>query len=186
MPSNSLQVWQNDRLVRLSQVVGQCNAIAASLPSQPSLLDENLRACVLLLSAHFQGFCRDLYTECGQVIASRIRSKRVQLVCQSQFDEHRKLDHGNPTVANIRADLERFGFELNLEKVDAGNPSRITDLGHLNRWRNAAAHHGNVPLGIPLTLPNIQKWHSSCSGLALSLDGIMYDGLRKILRKSPW
>jgi hypothetical protein len=38
-----------------------------AVPLNPALLDENLRAYVLLLSAHFQGFCRDLYTECAQM-----------------------------------------------------------------------------------------------------------------------
>jgi len=34
-------------------------------PPNPPLEDENLRRLIMLLSAHFQGYCRDLYTREG-------------------------------------------------------------------------------------------------------------------------
>lgn len=52
--------WQNDRMHRLGEVDAQCAASLALAPPQPNLVEENLRGYVLLLSAHFQGFCRDL------------------------------------------------------------------------------------------------------------------------------
>jgi hypothetical protein len=166
MPSASLLQWQNDRMHRLSEVDAQCAASLALASPQPKLVEENLRGYVLLLSAHFQGFCRDLYTECAPIIASKVRP-RLQLLIQAQFTAHRKLDHGNPTLPNLRADFERFGFILNLAAAEPANPTRLDDLAELNKWRNVAAHHGTIPLGAPLlNLPLLQTWRNSCDGLA--------------------
>jgi hypothetical protein len=107
------------------------------------------------------------------------------VLVQAQFTAHRKLDHGNPNVQNLREDFERFDFTLDLD-ADPANPARLTHLAVLNRWRNVAAHHGTIPAGIPLDLPSLRAWRGSCDGLATSLDGIMYNELRRILRRSPW
>jgi hypothetical protein len=157
----------------------------AHAPPQPYLVEENLRGYVLLLSAHFQGFCRDLYTECALIIVSRVRATLRALV-QAQFTANRRLDHGNPNVQNLREDFERFGFALDLAAADPANPARLIDLSLLNRWRNVAAHHGTVPAGDPLHLPSLQTWQNSCDRLATSLDDIMYNELRRILRRAPW
>ncbi len=67
MPSHSLLIWQNDRTPRLTEVDAHAAAVLAAAPPNPMFLDETLRGYVLHLSAHFQGFCRDLYTECSQI-----------------------------------------------------------------------------------------------------------------------
>lgn len=186
MPSASLRRWTTDRMPRLGEVDAQCSASLAFVPPQPNLVDENLRGYALLLSAHFQGYCRDLYTECALVVVSKVRVS-LRVLFQSQFTAHRALDHGNPNVKNIREDFERFGFHLDLGAAHPANPARITHLGELNRWRNVAAHHGTIPVGLPpLTVPAIQAWRASCDGLATSLDGIMYNQLRRTLKRAPW
>ena len=104
---------------------------------------------------------------------------------QAQFTAHRKLDHGNPSLDNLRADFARFDFTLDLPGADPANPARLTHLSQMNKWRNAAAHHGIIPAGVPLTLPILRAWRQSCDGLAASLDAIMYNQLRRILRRMP-
>jgi hypothetical protein len=186
MPSASLLRWRNDRMPRLGEVDAQCATSLAHVPPSPTLVDENLRGYVLLLSAHFQGFSRDLHTECGQVIVSRVRATLQDLI-QGLFRAHRRLDHGNPTYQNLREDFERFGFTLDLPAADPANVLRLTHLAELNRWRNVAGHHGEIPTDLPaLTLPLLQAWRISCDGLATSLDEIMYNRLRRILRRAPW
>jgi hypothetical protein len=93
MPSASPRRWQNDRLPRLHHVGVQCAASLAAAAPNPHLIDENLRGYVLLLSAHLQGFCRDLCIEAAQVIASKVRPS-LQLLIQNQFSAHRSLDRG--------------------------------------------------------------------------------------------
>jgi hypothetical protein len=63
MPSASLQRWTNDRLPRLAVIEAQCAASVAALPPNPYLSEENLLGYVVLLTAHFQGYCRDLHSE---------------------------------------------------------------------------------------------------------------------------
>jgi hypothetical protein len=148
MPSASLLWWRNDLMPRLSEVDGQCAASLALAPPRPTLVEENLRGYVLLLSANFQGFCRTLYFECSQVVVSKVRAS-LQALTQAQFTAHLKLDHGNPNLQNLREDFERFGFILDLAGAAPANPARLQDLAALNRWRNIAAHHGTIPAGAP-------------------------------------
>ncbi|SRR5579875_1836515 len=185
MPSAALLYWQTERLPRLQQVDLQCAASLAAMPPNPHLIDENLRGYVVLLSAHFQGFCRDLCTEAAVVIASKVRPS-LRILIREQFTANRQLDRGNPSLQNIRRDFERFGFTLDLA-VDPANVRRLADLSALNEWRNVAAHQGTkVPAGVPLDLPSLRSWRASCDGLATSLDTILYNQLRKILRRAPW
>lgn len=187
MPSTSLLNWQNDRMPRLGHVEAQCAASLAA-PAHPQLADENLRGYVVLLSAHFQGFCRDLSTEATQIIVSKVRPT-LQVIIQSQFSAQCALDHGNPNLSNFAKDFQRLGpgFRLSDElAADPVNAPWIHDLAALNQWRNIAAHHGTIPAGPPLTLALLQGWRRSCDGLATSLDAIIYNQLRAILRRSPW
>jgi len=187
MPSISLATWLATRIPNLVHVDTQCAACVAAVPPNAPLIDENLRAYVLLLSAHFQGFCRDLHTECAQIIASKVRAS-LQILFQSQFSARRELDHGNANFGNIVKDFDRFGFslKLNLDGLP-GSAALKKDLHNMNEWRNAAAHHNTLlPPGGPLTVPMILGWRNSCNTLATSLDTIMYNQLRGRLRRAPW
>ena len=187
MPSASLVQWTSVRLPRLAQIDGQCMlTLAAGLPN-PDLIDENLRGYVMALSAHFQGFCRDLYTEASQILVSKVTRPALAAIFQAQFTAHRKLDHGNPNIDNLKADFKRFGFTLDLAGADPANPPRLAHLAKLNEWRNVAAHQGTPTAKAgPLTRSLVATWHVSCDGLAHSLDAILYNQLRRILRRQPW
>jgi hypothetical protein len=185
MPSSSLLLWQNDRLLRLSDVAAQCAAALAAIPLNPRLVEEDLRGYVVLLSAHFQGFCRDLYTEAAQFTTAKVRPRRKPLI-KDQFTAQRALDRGSPNYQNLKKDFNRFQFSRDLA-ADPLNIPRLQDLAALNEWRNVAAHHGTViPAVGPLTLPLLQTWQASCDGLAISLDAVMYHQLRHLLRRKPW
>jgi hypothetical protein len=187
MPSASLLRWNNDRKPRLAQIDAQCQMTLTAAAPNPHLIDENLRGLVLALSAHFQGFCRDLYTESGQTLASKVKRPALAAIFQAQFTAHRKLDHGNPNLKNVKDDFKRFGFTLDLAGADPANPARLAHLAKLNEWRNIAAHQGTPTAKAgPLTHVLVATWLTSCEGLANSLDGIMYNQLKRILRRAPW
>ena len=187
MPSASFVRWQNDRMPRLAQIEAQCATVLAAAAPNTILIEENLRANVMALSAHFQGYCRDLYTAASQILVARVRRPALAILFQAQFTAHRKLDHGNPNHENLKADFKRFGFDLDLARADRSNPVRLSHLATLNEWRNVAAHQGapTAKAG-PLNLPLVAAWRISCDGLAISLDDIMYNHLRRILRRRPW
>jgi hypothetical protein len=174
---------------RLNKVEAHSAAVLALIPPNATFLDETLRGFVLHLSAHFQGFCRDLYTECAQIWIAAIPAG-FQATAQAQFFAQLALEKGNPSYDNIKRDFNRFGFLLNLQGSHMAGPQWVTDLGHLNDWRNKAAHQGTQPLGggVPaaLTLPIVQAWRTSCNGLATSLDGIMHAELLRIMGAAPW
>jgi hypothetical protein len=116
---------------RLHQIDFQCAAAIAAVPPNAHLIDENLRGYVVLLSAHFQWFCRDLYTEGAVVIATKVR-RRLRLLIQDQFTAHRKLDRGNPSLQHLKDDFNRFGFPLDLA-ADPANMPRLVHLDALNK-----------------------------------------------------
>jgi hypothetical protein len=189
VPSAAFTRWQNDRMQRLDEVEAHCTAVEGLIPANPRFLDETLRGFVLHLSAHFQGFCRDLYTECSQIWIAAIPAG-FQATAQAQFSAQLALEKGNPSHLNIRRDFSRFGFILNLNAFLPMGPQYVTDLGHLNDWRNKAAHQGTQPLGggVPgiLALTFVQGWRASCNGIAASLDGIMRAELLRIMGVAPW
>jgi hypothetical protein len=187
MPSAALTQWQTDRLPRLRAIDAQCAAVSAPPSPNPLLSEESLRGYVVLLSAHFQGFCRDLYTESAQAIVSKVRL-RLQPLVQFQFLDHLGLDHGNPNLHNIARDFDRFGFPVRTElNADPANAVRLQNLAALNAWRNVAAHQGTaLPSGGPLTLAGLRVWAAACDELAVVVDTIMYNRLRRILRRRPW
>jgi hypothetical protein len=185
MPSVALSHWHSSRLPNLAEVEIQCEATISKSPQNQRLAEENIRGYVMLLSAHFQGFCRDLYTECTQIVSSKIRPS-LQALLQEQFTSKCALDHGNPNYHNLKQDFGRFGFKLNLAHTMPGNAVRLEHLAQLNEWRNVAAHHGVVPQdGLP-RLSDLRTWRQSCDDLATSLDSVMYNQLRRLLRRSPW
>ena len=128
MPSASLLKWSGERMASLAEIDSQCAACIAAIVPNPVLIDENLRAYVLLLSAHFQGYCRDLYTECSQFVSSKVRLS-LQPSIQQLFTNKTALDRGNPNLDNIKADFNRFGFVLNLKVLKVQKPrQRSPDL----------------------------------------------------------
>ena len=93
MPSAALMKWQNERRPSLAHVDAQCAASVAAVPANVALIDENYRGYVLLLAAHFQGFCRDFHTE-------RCRSSRPRCGHSWRFSSNRSSLHSaNWTVA---------------------------------------------------------------------------------------
>lgn len=186
MPSAALIHWTADRIPRLVQVDTHCTVVHTLAVPNPFLAEESLSGYVILLSGHFQGFCRDLYTECSQLLAATV-PLALQATLQAQFSAELKINSNNPTIETIRRDFERFAFTLDF-RVDPANALRVTHLGHLNKWRNAVAHKkASSPVGVPpLSLAAVQSWRISCDGLAAWLDAIMYQEFLRILGIAPW
>ncbi len=190
MPSAALAYWTADRTAGLDDIHAQCAAGLISTAPNARLADENLRGYVMLVSAHFQGFCRDLHTECVQILsADPTLRPEVQAVIQFQSLAGRDLDGGNPRFEALRNDFNRFDLDLTAAlAADPANAVRVTLLGHLNVWRNYVAHYKDTPpsQGGPFTLPTARAWQQACAGLAAELDRIIYDKLQTILKAPPW
>jgi hypothetical protein len=196
MPSHALIRWQTDRLPRIRLVDAQNAALAAHVPPDPQLVDENLRGYVMLLAAHFQGYCRDLHTECVQSAASAV-PPAMRFMLQSVCQAARELDGKNAKYESIKADFERFDFSLTdaltvdpvlPAPVRSANAAHITRINHLNAWRNYAAHQNQFPpkAGGPLAFATVRDWLSACEGFASELDRVMYNELHRLTGAAPW
>jgi len=109
----------------------------------------------VLLSAHFQGFCRDLHSECVQRIAQEIPAS-LQNVVRGWFQHGRKLDRGNPNPKNIAEDFGRLGLVMwdKVKALDSRNERRRQLLEELmtNPALQATAKTG----------PRLSAWSKCC------------------------
>jgi hypothetical protein len=181
-----LQEWDTTRRAKLAKIEAQCVWAAGLVPADPEMAAEHLRAYVTLLSAHFQGFCRDLYTEASLKVIDRINRVGLRPIVQAQFAAGLRIEKGNPTLDALDEDFNRFGISSVRQAVGVG-PEADTHKGRLKAMggcRNKCAH--GVPDIPDLSLANIQGWRSSCDWLAVRLNAAVYDTLRVAFRAAPW
>lgn len=185
-PSQALQEWNTTRQGRLTKLEAQCVWAAGLAPPDPEMVAEHLRAYVTLLSAHFQGFCRDFYTEASLKVVARIKQVGLRPIIQAQFATGLKLEKVNPTLDALAEDFGRFGI-ANLRAAVGTAPPADTHKGRLkamNECRNKCAH--GEPVIPELLFANIQDWRNSCDWLASRLNAIVYDKLWAAFRAAPW
>lgn len=185
-PSQALQEWNTTRRNKLDKVEIQCVWAGSLVPPDPEMLSEHLRAYATLLSAHFQGFCRDLYTEVAQKVVDRIKQAGLRPIVQAQFAAGLKLDKVNPTLDALADDFGRFGI-ADLRAAIGTTPPADLHKGRLkamNGCRNKCAH--GEPVIPELLLTNIQDWRNSCDWVASRLNVVVYDRLWTAFRAVPW
>lgn len=144
-----------------------------------------------LLSSHFQGFCRDLHSECIDPIVAIVPAQ-LQDLLRGELNWNRSLVRGNPHPGAIGFDFNRLGviFWTEVYAVDARNERRRELLQELIDWRNAIAHQDFDPLapgGIAtLHLARVRAWRNAANALARSLDQAMYNYLQAVIGAAPW
>lgn len=186
MPSHSLQKWRTKRTNELDEIEMAHTAIGGS--------QQVNHAYVVLLSSQFQGFCRDLHSECVDHLRQIIQPTWLQEMLSAEFLLHRKLDRGNPTPGSLGDDFNRLGLEFDfwreVNRISRRNKNRQKHLDELNYWRNAIAHHDFDPekLGGRKTLPlkRIRRFRSVCNALATDFDRVMAKHLETVTGSNPW
>ena len=191
MPSLSLQKWMTERAAALDQMESAHKLIGGAGPGRRYAMDQINHAYAALLSSHFQGFCRDLHTECVDQVIARTPAHLEDLLYM-QFFWGRTLDKGNPNPGNIGSDFGRFdvAFWSMVEADYPNNDRRKEMLQDLNNWRNAIVHQdfdlvrrGGVAT---LQLKRIKGWRRALNRLAASFDNVMRSRLHTLLGASPW
>jgi hypothetical protein len=149
------------------------------------------RAYAVLLSSEFQGFCRDLYSECMDHVVATAPAT-TQGVIRTQFLWGRSLDRGNAQAGGIGSDFGRFAIPFWDEIYDlyALNERRKELLDELIKWRNAIAHNdfdaaifGPHPV---LHLGEVRAWRNALNSLCRSFDILMRKHLTGMLGIDPW
>jgi hypothetical protein len=190
MPSISYRRWRSARRAALNDIETAHAGIGGTGRARRLATQQVNRAYVVILAAEFQGFCRDLHTECIDHIAAGVRVA-MQLMIDREFRLHRGLDRGNPNPGTLGADFGRFGFDFwpDVLALDTHAASYRTDLETLNAWRNAIAHNDFAPSRFTstiLSVSQVRDWRRSCNHLARLFDTLLYRELTRLTGNAPW
>lgn len=191
MNSASLEKWQNVRAAELDRIAAAHEAVGGTGRGRRWATLQVNHAYAMLLSSHFQGFCRDLHSECIDHVVRSVRPAILHTALRAEFIFARKLDRGNPNPGNIGADFTRLGLSFwdQVRREDSRNKDRQAKLDELSAWRNAIAHQDFGPDKLTpksLTLSVIKGWRRACNALALSFDTVMARHIASIAGSSPW
>ena len=191
MPSYSWGRWSSERAEALDEIENAHLSVGGSARGRRYATQQINHAYATLLSAQFQGFCRNLHSECAEHIIS-LTPTGLQENVRSQYMWGRALDRGNPNPGNIGSDFGRFGVVF-WDRIRADhhlNANRQRSLEELNAWRNAIVHQDFDParLGgtIVLHLATVRQWRSSLDHLAVSFDSVMCSHLQALIGTPPW
>ena len=193
MPSDALIAWQAERKLRLQNVEADCLHLEALHTTDVSRVQEFIRSYAVLLSAEFQGFCRDLHDECAEKFVDSIKPVALQAVLRAQCRYGRKLDTSNPKSGKPWCRFQPFSVRIMAHRVGSGHreiTARRDRLRMLSEWRNAIAHHDYDPAklgGITmLTIPQVDGWRTDCDFLATTFDAVLRKHIEDITGASPW
>ena len=125
MPSQTLHNWLSTRAEVLDGVVDAISVLRRSKQVQRSAVQNLSRTYTVMLSAEFQGFCKDLHRECAEHFVS-LTPPIIRDVVLQQFLAQRLLDRGNPNPGNIGADFNRLGLNYSTRH---GRPTRVSPTG---------------------------------------------------------
>lgn len=189
MPSNSLTKWQGGRAAALNEIENAHAIVGGTARGRRYATQQINYSYATLLSSHFQGFCRDLHSECIDHIVAATPA-RLQAFLRIEFVWNRTLDKGNPHPGGIGSDFNRLGIQFwpNVHRRDGRNARRNELLQELINWRNAIAHQDFDPVGgdSTLHLTKVRAWRRAVSALADQFDQTMYDYLVALLGGAPW
>lgn len=179
VPFPALDSWNTSAAAALSQLEAAHRAVGGTAAGRRTNTLQLNYAFVLLLSAHFQAFCRDLHSQVTRAL-SEAMEPTVGVVLRVNLTFNRQLDSRNAQPGSLGADFGRFGLDFwpAVNGVDRRNRQRREKLDQLNEWRNAIAHHDIASRRGSLTprevtLDACKTWRSALNGLAMSSDRVL-------------
>src|SRR5262245_6790514 len=191
MPSISYQRWTTTRAKALDEIVRAHAAVGGTGRGRRYATQQVNHAYAVLLASQFQGFCRDLHSECIDFLVAPMTPALRPLV-QREFAWGRQLDRGNAQPSSLGADFGRLGILLWPAVVshDPGNAARKVRLEMLNNWRNAIAHQDFDPTKLggatTLRLSQVRRWRVACHKLARTFDEVMRRHIQDLTGSWPW
>jgi hypothetical protein len=193
MPSSSLTSWFAERSAALADLENARRALHGTGPGARAAPQQIHQASAVLLSAQFQGFCRDLHSECAQQLVASVTERGLRDLLRDSLLFGRRIDRGNPNPGNLGTDFNRLGIFF-WPAVDARHPEGPVlreALEALASWRNAIVHQdfsaSMVRSGRPyLELARVRGWRKACDGLARTFDEVLRDHVRARTGSVPW
>jgi hypothetical protein len=153
------------------------HAVGGSSPGRRYATQQINQSYLVMLSSHFQQFCRDLHTEAVDHLLRGVDPALLPIV-QAALTSERKLDRGNLTPGNLGSDFGRLGmtFWPSVNALHRGNAARGRRLELMGYWRNAIAHQDCVGNARHLSgrteiaVADVRQFRSACGALASSFD----------------
>lgn len=192
MPSTSYQEWTTSRSKALDEMAQAHAAVGGNERGRRYATQQINRSYAVLLASQFQGFCRDLHSECVDNLVRSLTPASLQPVVRAEFTLNRQLDSKNAQPASIGSDFGRLGIDFwtQVAALDAANPTRKTVLDRLNAWRNAIVHQNFDPAKLggtkTLHLKDVKLWRRDCGYLARSFDTVMRTHIHSLTGVFPW
>jgi hypothetical protein len=191
MPSHSLLRWMQQRTDALDEIRAAHAHVGGSSRGRRHATQQINRAYAVLLSSEFQGFGRDLYSECVDHLVTAAPAS-MQTLVRTQFLWGQPFGRGNPQASAIGSDFGRFGLPFwdEVYAVHAHNRGRRAMLDELMVWRNAIAHNDFDPAVFgpnpTLRLRRVRRWNSALNGLCKAFDQVLRNYLSTMLGAAPW
>ncbi len=191
MPSASFMRWETERVAILEELDQVCKIVGRSRSTTRPSTQRIAEAAVVLLFAQFQAFCRDLHSECADLLVPPDLSNEWKAVVKTSFVLNRKLDSSNPALSNIREDFKRFGLDLisEAQRIEpAAFPKLEGAFAKLVQYRNAVAHHDyrKIDLNIIRLDQNFAvQSRLMCSNLARLFDSIAINHIESLTNQRP-
>lgn len=191
MSSRSWQVWITKRAAELDEIEAAHRSVGGSGRGRRFATEQLNHAYAVLLASQYQGFCRDLHSECIEHLVGTVTHGALQSVLGAEFQFGRALDRGNASPAAIGTDFGRLGIDLwaTVYAEDPRNLRRRARLEELNDWRNAIAHQDFTrpqDASRPLHLARVRVWRNVCFRLGLSFDSVLRAYLARLCGVAPW
>lgn len=193
MPSISYRQWRTVRALELEEIASAHAAVGGSARGRRYTTQQINRAYAVLLASHFQGFCRDLHSECvDHILGVLAPPASLRNLVRAEFTRGRRLDRGNAHSESLREDFGRLGISFwnDLATHNQATNDWRNDLDLMNEWRNAIAHQNftSPRLGgiINLRLVQVRRWQTSCRRLARAMDEVIRQHLQSLTGISPW
>jgi hypothetical protein len=193
MPSISYRQWRTLRSRALDEIAGAHVAVGGSERGRRFATQQINRAYAVLLASQFQGFCRDLHSECVDHLLRVLAppSSLLQILA-ADLTRGRHLDRGNAQSSSLGADFGRFSMSFWADMLGF-KPSAAgwrRDLELLNEWRNAIVHEDFTSRSLSgimiLRLITVRRWRASCARLAHAMDEVMRRHMLLITAAPPW
>lgn len=193
MPSTAYRQWRTIRATALDEIAQAHAAVGGTARGRRYTTQQLNRAYAVLLASQFQGFCRDLHSECVDHLLNVLApAPVVEGLVRAEFWRGRQLAHGNAQPGSIGADFGRLGLDV-WDKLKAHDPASVgwkDDLGLLNDWRNAIAHQDFTSQKLAgvstLRLRQVRQWRASCGCLARAMDEVLLRPMQTLTGSSPW
>lgn len=191
MPSNSLLRWRSVRAAILDEIETAHSRVGGAERGRRYATQQVNRAYAVLLSSEFQGFGRDIYSECVDHVVSASPANLHSLL-RTQFFWGQPFGRGNPQAGTIGSDFGRFGvaFWDDVYGVHRHNRRRRAMLDELMKWRNAIAHNDFNPAEFGpnpvLHLHQVRRWRSGLNALCDAFDRVLSAHLIGIVGNAPW